>query len=71
MGVESIAVDPSAAGKVYLACGTYSAPDLPDGAVLRSTDRGRTFQRTNLPVKNAPGTRAATSLAGTGLGSLA
>ena len=51
MGVESIAVDPSDAGKVYLACGTYTAPEVPDGAVLRSADGGHTFQRTDLPVK--------------------
>ncbi|MEP6503552.1 MAG: exo-alpha-sialidase [Betaproteobacteria bacterium] len=51
MGVESIAVDASDPDKVYLACGTYTAPDVPDGAVLRSTDRGRTFRRTDLPVK--------------------
>jgi len=51
MGVESIAVDPSDAGRVYLSCGTYTAPDVPDGAVLRSTDGGLSFQRTNLPVK--------------------
>jgi photosystem II stability/assembly factor-like uncharacterized protein len=51
MGVESIAVDPSDPSKVYLACGTYTAPDVPDGAILRSSDRGRTFQRTNVPIK--------------------
>jgi photosystem II stability/assembly factor-like uncharacterized protein len=51
MGVESIAVDPSDASKVYLACGTYTAPDVPDGAILRSSDQGRTFQRTNVPIK--------------------
>ncbi len=51
MGVESIALDPSNPDKVFLACGTYTAPGIPDGAVLRSSDRGRTFQRTDLPVK--------------------
>jgi photosystem II stability/assembly factor-like uncharacterized protein len=51
MGVESIAVDPSDASKVYLACGTYTAPDVPDGAILRSSDAGQTFQRTNVPIK--------------------
>ncbi len=51
MGVESIAVDPSDAQKVYLACGTYTAPDVPDGAILRSSDQGRTFQRTKVPFK--------------------
>jgi photosystem II stability/assembly factor-like uncharacterized protein len=51
MGVESIAVDPSDPNQVYLACGTYTAPDVPDGAILRSSDQGRTFQRTNVPIK--------------------
>jgi photosystem II stability/assembly factor-like uncharacterized protein len=51
MGVESIAVDPSDRSKVYLACGTYTAPEVPDGAILRSSDQGRTFQRTNVPIK--------------------
>lgn len=51
MGVESVAVDPSDPDKVYLACGTYTSPGMPDGAVLRSHDRGRSFKRTNLPIK--------------------
>ena len=51
MGVESVAVDPSDPDKLYLACGTYTASVVPDGAVLRSHDRGRSFQRTNLPIK--------------------
>ena len=51
MGVESIAVDPADASKVYLACGTYTAPEVPDGAVLRSADQGKTWARTNVPIK--------------------
>ena len=51
MGVESIAVDPSDPGKVYLACGTYTAPDVPEGAILRSSDQGHTFQRADVPIK--------------------
>ncbi len=51
MGVESIAVDPSDPSKVYLACGTYTAPQVPDGAILRSSDQGHTFARTNVPIK--------------------
>jgi len=51
MGVESLAVDPSDPDRLYLACGTYTASGVPDGAVLRSQDRGRSFQRTDLPVK--------------------
>lgn len=51
MGVESIAVDPSDPDRLYLACGTYSNESAPDGAILRSADSGRTFQRTNVPIK--------------------
>ncbi len=51
MGVESLAVDPSDPNRVYLACGTYTSPGSPDGAILRSGDRGKTFQRTNVPIK--------------------
>src|ERR1035438_5610922 len=51
MGVESIAVDPADPDRVYLACGTYTNAGTPDGAILRSRDRGRTFERTNVPVK--------------------
>jgi hypothetical protein len=51
MGVASIAVDPSDPNRVYLACGTYTNADAPDGAILRSADRGKTFQRTNVPLK--------------------
>src|SRR5664279_4181950 len=51
MGVESIAVDPNDPNRVYLACGTYTNARTPDGAVLRSSDRGKTFQRTNVPIK--------------------
>jgi photosystem II stability/assembly factor-like uncharacterized protein len=51
MGVESIAVDPSDPNRVYLACGTYTNAGTPNGAVLRSNDRGRTFQRTDMPIK--------------------
>ena len=51
MGVESIAVDPSDPDRVYFACGTYTNPHTPNGAILRSRDRGRTFQRTNVPFK--------------------
>jgi photosystem II stability/assembly factor-like uncharacterized protein len=51
MGVESIAVDPADARRVYLACGTYTNPNTPDGAILRSDDGGRTFERTDVPFK--------------------
>jgi len=51
MGVESIAVDPSDPDRVYLACGTYTNANAPNGAILRSHDRGRTFEHTNVPFK--------------------
>ncbi len=51
MGVESIAVDPNDPGRVYLSCGTYTNEKTPNGAILRSSDRGHTFQRTNVPFK--------------------
>jgi photosystem II stability/assembly factor-like uncharacterized protein len=51
MGVESLAIDPHNPDALYLACGTYTNPAVPNGAVLRSKDRGRTFQRTDLPFK--------------------
>ena len=59
-GVESLALDPTDADRVYLAVGTYSAPvpEIGNGAILRSTDRGNTWSRTPLPFKlgaNEPG----------------
>jgi photosystem II stability/assembly factor-like uncharacterized protein len=51
MGVESIAVDPSDPDRVYLACGTYTGPDVPNASIFRSNDRGKTFQRTDMPFK--------------------
>ncbi len=51
MGIESIALDPNDAGKVYLACGTYSNENAPDAEILRSSDRGNSFQRTKVPFK--------------------
>jgi photosystem II stability/assembly factor-like uncharacterized protein len=51
MGVESIALDPADPDRVYLACGTYTNPGTPDGAILHSRDRGKTFERTNVPFK--------------------
>lgn len=51
MGVESIAVDPNDSNFVILACGTYTNPRTPNGAIFRSFDRGETFQRTDVPFK--------------------
>lgn len=51
MGVESIALDPGNPDRVYLACGTYTNSRSPNGAILRSDDRGQTFRRTNVAFK--------------------
>jgi xyloglucan-specific exo-beta-1,4-glucanase len=58
-GVESIATDPVDPNRLYIAAGTYTNNFTPqNGAILRSTDQGNTFQRTMLPFKvggNMPG----------------
>ncbi|GAA4624090.1 cellulose-binding domain-containing protein [Cellulomonas oligotrophica] len=58
-GVLSIAPDPVDPDRVYAAVGTYTNSwDPQNGAVLRSDDRGETWQRTMLPFKvggNMPG----------------
>ncbi|WP_030742923.1 sialidase family protein [Streptomyces sp. NRRL F-5135] len=51
LGVEAIAVDPANPDRVYLALGAYTQSWAGNGAVLRSTDRGATFSRTDLTVK--------------------
>lgn len=52
LGIESIGLDPNNANRLYLACGTYTNNWAGNGAILRSTDRGETWQRTDLPFKN-------------------
>lgn len=51
LGIESLATDPVDPGRLYLASGTYTNDWAGNGAILRSTDQGRTFQRTDLPFK--------------------
>ncbi|MEV6637427.1 xyloglucanase [Actinoplanes sp. NPDC051470] len=52
-GVVSIATDPVDPNRVYAAVGMYTNSWDPDnGAILRSTDRGATWQVTPLPFKN-------------------
>ncbi len=50
-GVESVAVDPNDATRVYLACGTYTRPFVGNGVILRSGDGGRSFERAGIPLK--------------------
>ncbi|HLP01541.1 MAG TPA: Ig-like domain-containing protein, partial [Opitutaceae bacterium] len=50
-GVLSFAVDPTDDRRLYLACGQYLPSWARTGAILRSTDRGATWTRTELPIK--------------------
>ncbi|WP_239617611.1 sialidase family protein [Cohnella mopanensis] len=59
LGVESLATDPVDPNRLYIAAGTYTNEwtDM-NGVMLRSSDRGQTWQRTGLPFKfggNMPG----------------
>ncbi|MFI0742245.1 RICIN domain-containing protein [Streptomyces sp. NPDC021100] len=51
LGIDALATDPVDPDRLYLAAGTYTNNWAGNGAILRSTDRGRTFQRTELPFK--------------------
>ncbi|CAM5625801.1 RICIN domain-containing protein [Streptomyces tanashiensis] len=51
LGIDSVATDPVDPDRLYLAAGTYTNEWAGNGAILRSTDRGRTFKRTDLPFK--------------------
>ena len=51
MGVLAIALDPGDANRIYLACGEYLPSWAQDAAVLRSGDRGATWQKTPLGLK--------------------
>ncbi|WOF41982.1 hypothetical protein KNJ79_12150 [Sphingopyxis indica] len=50
MGVLGIALDPANPDRVYAACGLYLNPWSRKGAILRSDDRGRSWQVTELPI---------------------
>ncbi|MEV5340768.1 RICIN domain-containing protein [Streptomyces sp. NPDC052676] len=51
LGIDSVATDPVDPERLYLGAGTYTNEWAGNGAILRSTDRGRTFKRTDLPFK--------------------
>ncbi len=51
MGIESIAADPVNDEKVYAAVGTYTQSWAGNGAILRSKDRGNTWELTDMPFK--------------------
>jgi len=50
-GIESLAVDPSDANRVYVAAGTYTSASAGNASMLRSSDQGRTWQSTPMPFK--------------------
>ncbi|WP_029068569.1 cellulose binding domain-containing protein [Jonesia quinghaiensis] len=58
-GILSLATDPVDTNRVYLAAGTYSMDwDPQNGAILRSADKGETWEKTMLPFRvggNMPG----------------
>ncbi|MFI8932219.1 RICIN domain-containing protein [Streptomyces sp. NPDC053474] len=51
LGIDAVATDPVDPKRLYLTAGTYTNDWAGNGAILRSTDRGRTFKRTDLPFK--------------------
>lgn len=51
LGVESLAADPVDPNKVYIAAGLYVQSFAGYGAILRSSDRGNTWQKTEMPIK--------------------
>ncbi|MFD9357280.1 RICIN domain-containing protein [Streptomyces sp. NPDC060031] len=51
LGIDSLATDPVDPNRLYVAAGTYTNDWAGNAEMLRSTDRGRTFQRTALPFK--------------------
>ena len=50
-GIVSFALDPQDANQLYLACGQYLPSWGQNAAILRSSDRGATWSRTNLSLK--------------------
>jgi hypothetical protein len=49
MGIDSLALDLADPDWLYLAAGTYTVPQAGNAAILRSHDRGKTFERIDLP----------------------
>ncbi|AZR22631.1 cellulase [Xanthomonas vasicola] len=51
MGIDAFGVDPANPNALYLAAGTYMHERSGNAAVLRSFDRGKHFERAELPFK--------------------
>ena len=52
LGVESLAMDPNDASRLYLAVGEYTESYGTNGYILSSDDMGKTFSEVALPFKN-------------------
>jgi len=50
-GAASLAIDPNDTQKLYVAAGMYLSASGRNAAILRSSDRGATWSRTELPIK--------------------
>jgi photosystem II stability/assembly factor-like uncharacterized protein len=50
-GALSLAIDPRDPNRLYMAAGEYTREGARGGALLRSTDRGATWAKSELPVK--------------------
>ena len=50
-GTLSMAVDPQNPDRLYATCGLYLSPRVPQAGVIRSDDRGATWQKTTLPFR--------------------
>jgi photosystem II stability/assembly factor-like uncharacterized protein len=51
LGIETLATDPTDPNRVYMAVGTYTQDWADAGAILRSTDRGKTWEATKVDFK--------------------
>ena len=51
LGVESLALDPQDARRVYVAAGMYTGKGAGNGAIFQSSDQGKTWKTTPLPLK--------------------
>lgn len=51
LGVESIGLDPTDPDVIYEAVGEYTETWAPRGAILRSFDRGGTWDKTSMPIQ--------------------
>lgn len=50
-GTLSLAVDPQNPDRLYATCGLYLTDRVPQAGVIRSDDRGATWQKTTLPFR--------------------